>query len=67
MMSVFLAAIGRQALPAVRGKRWLYFTPIAEISIDINPSIELRVNRFDQVISVDGLNGDGQALAPKSG
>ena len=45
------------------GGRWLYFTPIAEISIDINPSIELRVNRFDQVISVDGLNGDGQALA----
>lgn len=45
------------------GGRWLYFTPMAEISIDINPSIELSVNRFDQVISVNDLNEDGQALA----
>ena len=35
------------------GGQKLYFTPTAEISIDINPSIELSVNRFDQVVSVD--------------
>ncbi len=45
------------------GGRWLYFTPIAEISMDINPSIELSVNRLDQVISVNGFNEDGRALA----
>lgn len=45
------------------GGYWLYFTPIAEISIDINPSIELSVNRFDQVIFVTGYNEDGQALS----
>lgn len=45
------------------GGHWLYFTSIAEISIDINPSIELSVNRFDQVISVNDFNEDGQALA----
>lgn len=44
------------------GGRWFYFTPTAEISIDINPSIELGVNRFDRVISVKGLNEDGQEL-----
>ncbi len=46
----------------VFGGRWLYFTPTAEISIDINPSIELSINRFDQVISVNSFNEDGQEL-----
>ena len=41
----------------------IYFTSVAEISIDINPSIELSVNRFDQVISVTDFNSDGKTLA----
>ena len=45
------------------GGRWLYFTPTAAISIDINPSLELSVNRFDRVIAVTGFNEDGQALS----
>ena len=45
------------------GGYWLYFTPVAEISIDINPSIELSVNRFDRVISVNDFNEDGKILA----
>lgn len=45
------------------GGRWLYFTPTAEISIDINPSIELSVNRFDRVIAVNSFNEDGRALS----
>lgn len=45
------------------GGRWIYLTPTAEISIDINPSIELGVNRFDKVISVNSYNDDGQTLA----
>lgn len=45
------------------GGRWLYFTPTAKISIDINPSIELNINRFDRVISVDGFNEDGRELS----
>lgn len=47
----------------VLGGRWLYFTPTAHISIDVNPSLELGVNRFDRVISVQGWNDDGTALA----
>ena len=38
------------------GGYWLYFTPTATISIDINPSIELGVNRFNRVVSVEGYN-----------
>ena len=45
------------------GGGWLYFTPTAEISMDINPSIELSVNRFDRVIAVTAFNEDGQELS----
>lgn len=41
----------------------LYFTPTARIDIDINPSIELGINRFDKVVSVNPLNDDGKKLA----
>ena len=42
---------------------WLFFTPVSTISVDINPSLELNINRFDRVVSVDGFNEAGQALA----
>lgn len=41
----------------------VYFTPTSLISIDVNPSVELGVNRFDKVVSVEGFNQDGEALA----
>ncbi len=41
----------------------IYFTPTSAVSIDINPSLELEINRFDKVISVKGYNTDGEALA----
>lgn len=39
-----------------------WFTSISTISIDVNPSIELDVNRFDRVISVRSYNEDGDFL-----
>ena len=45
----------------------LYFTPVAAISVDVNPSVELGVNRFDRVVDVDAYNADGQALADELG
>lgn len=41
---------------------WLYFVPTATISIDINPSLELELNRFDRVVGLRGY-GDGEDLA----
>lgn len=41
---------------------WLFFVPTVCISIDINPSFELSVNRFDKVVSVESYNEDGKAL-----
>ena len=45
------------------GGSWLYFVPTASIDIDVNPSLELRINRFDRVLSVEGYNDDGRELA----
>ena len=40
----------------------LWFLPSASIRVDINPSIELKVNALDRVISLKGRNSDGIKL-----
>lgn len=45
------------------GGHQLYFTPTTVLSIDINPSMEMDINRFGRVISLNGYNDDGVALA----
>ena len=57
-----LAACALLLVLGIGGWR-LYFTPTASISIEVNPWIELGVNRFDRVVSVEGRNDDGTALA----
>ena len=44
------------------GGHQIYFTPTAAICIDINPSLELSINRFDRVISTSAYNEAGEAL-----
>lgn len=44
------------------GGHWIYFTPTVEISIDINPSVELGINRFNRIISFEGYGDDGREL-----
>lgn len=39
-----------------------FLAPVSAISVDINPSIELSLNRFDRVVSVKGYNDDGRRL-----
>lgn len=45
------------------GGYWVYFTPVSAISIDVNPSVEFQINRFDKVLSVAGYNDGGMDLA----
>lgn len=45
------------------GGYFAYITPVAAVSIDINPSLELEINRFDRVVDVTGYNAAGEALA----
>lgn len=39
-----------------------YLIPAFAISIDVNPSMELGINRFNKVVSVDTFNEDGYAV-----
>lgn len=48
------------ALVALGG--WAWLTPTATISVDVNPSVELGINRFDRVVAARGANEDGSAL-----
>ncbi len=39
-----------------------YVSPYSFVSLDINPSIEYALNRYDKVISVSGINDEGQQI-----
>lgn len=39
-----------------------YVKPYSYVSLDINPSIEYALNRFDKVIAVSGINDKGQQV-----
>lgn len=41
---------------------WAYTSPYSYVSLDVNPSIEYTVNRFDLVIDVKAVNDDGEEL-----
>lgn len=60
---LFYAMASACLLFVLFGAHWFYFTPIAVLSIDINPSIEMSINRLDKVIFVDGFNEDGRELS----
>lgn len=59
----FAVAAACALLVFLAGGSYLYFTPTAYISVDVNPSLELGINRFDRIVSVTGYNEDGKALA----
>lgn len=40
----------------------LYFTTSAFVDIDVNPAIELSINRFDSVIGTYAYNSDGEEI-----
>ena len=42
---------------------WAYLTPYSYVSIDVNPSFEFLINRFDRVLTVRGFNDDGRELS----
>lgn len=39
-----------------------YASPYSLISLDVNPSVELTLNRFDRVISMRAMNDEGEVL-----
>ena len=47
----------------IGGSGFVYSRPIHAISVDINPSLELGINCFNRVVTVEGFNDEGTALA----
>lgn len=41
------------------GVSYAYYTPVASVEVNINPSIELQVNRWDRILKSIPLNDDG--------
>ena len=56
-------AAGLLSLTLIVSGCGLWFMPATSIAVDINPSIEIRVNSLDRVICVEGTNADGVVLA----
>lgn len=46
---------------------WLWLSPAALVSMDVNPSVELTLNRFRRVLSVRAMNGEGAQLLDAGG
>lgn len=59
--TIALAACLALAAVGLVGSR-LYFEETAFVGIEVNPSIELGINRFDIVVSATAFNEDGQKL-----
>lgn len=51
------------ALILIIGGPVSYMTPVAAVSIDVNPSFELQINLYDRVIGMQGYNEEGTVLA----
>lgn len=53
---------------AVTGVGWkLYAAPVALVSLDMNPSLELSVNRFHRIISATAFNGESSRILTEAG
>jgi len=56
------AASAAAAIVLVSVAAWAYLTPYTYVSLDVNPSIEYSVNRFNRVLSAVAVNGDGTEI-----
>ena len=63
MKKILVACIAAVLVIGVLAGGYTYLeTPVAYISLDINPSIELGINALNRVVSAEGANRDGRAL-----
>lgn len=58
-----LAAAGALLVLAagIGGYSWL-FVPVSYVSVDVNPSVELELNRLDRVVAAEAYNDDGEKV-----
>ncbi|WP_411678782.1 anti-sigma factor domain-containing protein [Clostridium thailandense] len=44
------------------GGAYAYYTPVSTVTININPSIEFKLNRWSRIVTSHALNSDGQKI-----
>ena len=44
------------------GGAYAYYTPVSTVTININPSIEFKLNRWNRVVASKPLNSDGEKI-----
>lgn len=59
------AASAAASLVLLGTPAWAYLTPYSYVSLDINPSFEFSINRFDRVLNVKAVNDDGAEVVEK--
>lgn len=59
---VKLAATAAAAVLLFATPAWAYLTPYSYVSLDVNPSFEFSINRFDRVIEVKAVNADAEPI-----
>lgn len=57
-----VAAVLVVALAFAGGGYHVYAKPVSYITMNVNPSVELGINRWDKVVECTGLNDDGSEL-----
>lgn len=58
-----IAASAAAAIMIFVTPAWAYLTPYSYVSLDVNPSFEFSINRFDRVLTVKAVNDDGEELS----
>lgn len=59
---LFLVAASFLLLVFLSSGIFLYNEPVSAVTIDINPSVELYVNRWNKIVKIVPLNDDGKNL-----
>ncbi len=62
IQKTFAAVCGILLLAVGIGSFWWIQTPVSYVSIDVNPSVELALNRFDRVVSAKAYNTEGEEI-----
>ncbi len=60
-----LSAAAAALLVIIGGGSYIYMKPYGTVSLDVNPSIEYTINRFDRVLGMTGVNDDGYDILSK--
>lgn len=61
-IAAWVASAAAIVLVALGGTAYAYYSPYYYVSLDVNPSIEYTINRFDRVLTAKAVNEDGTEI-----